>query len=47
VPEPGHEAAVAEEVEEGGGRRGRRSLTVLWVLMALAASIYRSCAAPG
>lgn len=28
-------------------RRGPRTLTVLWILAALAASLYHSCATPG
>lgn len=35
------------EEDEALVRRGPRRLTVLWVLIVLAASIYRSCAAPG
>ena len=47
VPEPVDEAVIAEEVEEGISRRGPRGLTLLWVLLALAASLYRTCTTPG
>ena len=39
--------AAAEEPEAGARRRGPRSLTVIWVLLAVAASLYRACTAPG
>ena len=46
-PEDVDETVLAEELEQGSGRRGPRSLTLLWILMAVAASIYRSCTTPG
>jgi len=48
APEPLNESETAEGAEdEGGQRRSPRTLTLLWILMAVAASIYRSCATPG
>jgi hypothetical protein len=47
APEPVDEASMAEEVERGAGRRAPRGLTLLWVLLALAGAIYRTCTTPG
>ena len=41
-------AEVEPEVEEETPlRRGPRALTLLWIVLALAASLYRSCTTPG
>lgn len=48
APQTAHEPGPAEDAdEEAVRRRSPRSLTVLWVLMLIAASIYRACATPG
>jgi hypothetical protein len=48
APAPLGESEGGEDAEEEGGkRRSPRSLTILWILMAVAASIYRTCTAPG
>ena len=47
--EPAEEAAVEAEPEEAPQRRGGRGLALMWIFLALAASLYRACseAPPG
>ncbi len=46
IAEPIESSESGREAEEARPRRGARSLGLLWLLMALAASLYRACAGP-
>jgi hypothetical protein len=45
--EPADGPPMEEEPEEAGPRRGGRGLALMWLLLAVAASIYRTCTQGG
>ncbi len=45
--EPADGPPMEEEAEEASPRRGGRGLALMWLLLAVAASIYRSCTQAG